>query len=75
VDQLDLTEEDVRRAVVACRLFRVGTPAPAYLKEFLARRLEEASAETLAARVRHLRDGQFEALCDRIRQEQERSGS
>jgi hypothetical protein len=70
VDVPDLTEEEFRRVRAACRLLRVGTPAPGYLREFLARRLEEASARGLAARVRQFRDGQFEALCERIRREQ-----
>jgi hypothetical protein len=68
VDELELTEEEVWRVVAACRSLRIGTPAPVYLKEFLARRLEDASGEGLAARVREFSDEQMEALCERIRQ-------
>jgi hypothetical protein len=75
VDDLDLTEEEFRRVAAACRLLRIGTPAPGYLREFLARRLEEASAEALAARVRQFSDEQMEALWQRLRQEQQREGS
>jgi hypothetical protein len=70
VDELDLSKEEFRRLVAACQLLRIGTPAPIYLKKFLARRLEEASDEGLAARVREFSDEQMEALCARIRQEQ-----
>jgi hypothetical protein len=75
VDDLDLTEEGFRRVVAACRFLRIHIPAPGYLQEFLARRLEESSLDGLAARVRQFRDGQFEALCVRIRREQARGGS
>ena len=68
MDELDLRAEEFRRLVAACQLLRIGTPAPVYLKEFLARRLEEASDEGLAARVREFGDEQMEALCERIRQ-------
>jgi hypothetical protein len=70
VDELDLSEEEFGRLVAASRFLRFGTRAPVYLKEFPAWRLEEASAEGLAARVRGFSDEQMEALCERIRQEQ-----
>jgi hypothetical protein len=70
VDELDLSEEKLRRLVAACQLLRIGTPAPDYLQEFLARRLEDSDSEALAARVRQFSDDQMEALCERIRQEQ-----
>jgi hypothetical protein len=70
VDELDLTEEEVRRVVAACRSLRIGTPAPEYLKEFLARRLEEAPDQALAARVRQFSDGQMEAVWERVRRQE-----
>jgi hypothetical protein len=72
VDDLDLTQEELRRVLAACRFLRVGTPAPGYLREFLARRLEESSLDGLAARVRQSTDGLMEALWERVRQEQDR---
>jgi hypothetical protein len=71
VDELDLSEDDLRRVLAACQPLRVGTPAPAYLKEFVARRLEEASAAALAARVRQFSDGQMEAVWEEVRRRQE----
>ena len=72
MDDLDLTEEDLRRVVAACQHLRVGTPAPGYLQEFLARRLEEASSEALAAWVRQFGGGQMEAVWDQVRERQGR---
>ena len=71
MDELDLTEEEVRRVVAACQSLRIGAPAPEYLKEFLARRLEADSDEALAARVRQFSDGQMEALWEQVRHRQE----
>jgi hypothetical protein len=71
VDELDLTEEEVRRIVAACQSLRIGTAAPGYLKEFLARRLEEASGAALAARVRQFSGEQMEAVWEQARRRQE----
>ena len=75
MDDLDLTQEEFRRVMAACRFLRIAIPAPACLREFLARRLEESSLDGLAARVRQSRDGRCEALCERLRQERERGES
>jgi len=72
VDELGLTEEKFRRVLAACRLLRIGDCTPAYLQEFLARRLEETSDEALAARIRQFSPGQVHTLCERIKQEQDR---
>ena len=74
MDELDLTEEGLRRVLTACRLLRLGGGTPAYLQEFLARRLEEAACKGLAARVRGFSGGQMDALAERIRREQGRGG-
>jgi hypothetical protein len=74
VDDLGLTEEDFARVLAACRLLRLGDGTPAYLQEFLARRLEEASCAELAGRVRGFTDKKMGALCDRIREEQGSGG-
>ena len=72
MDEPDLSEEDMRRVLRACRLLHIGTSTPDYLLEFLAQRLEEASSKGLAARVRHFNDRQMEKLRERIRREQDR---
>jgi hypothetical protein len=71
VDDLDLTEEEFRQILAACRLLRIGRCTPGYLQEFLARRLEEASGTALAARIRQLSGAQMDELCDCLRREQE----
>jgi hypothetical protein len=72
VDELGLTEGEFRRVLTACRLLHIGDCTPAYLQEFLARRLEEASDAPLAARLRRFSTGRMDALCERIKQEQDR---
>ena len=72
MDELGLTEEEFRRVLTACRLLRIGDCTPDYLQEFLARRLEEASDEALAARLRRFSAARMHMLCERIRQEQDR---
>jgi hypothetical protein len=68
VDEFDLSAENWRHVRAAYRHFRVGADTPAYLQEFLARRLEAAGREALAARVRSLGDGPLRALWGRLRQ-------
>jgi hypothetical protein len=75
VDELDLNDEDFRRVLTACRLLRLGEGTPAYLREFLARRLDEASREDLAARLRQFSEAQMGRLSERIRQRQGRDRS
>jgi hypothetical protein len=75
VDELDLNDEDFRRVLTACRLLRLGAGTPAYLQEFLARRLDEASREDLAARLRQFTNAQMHRLSERIRQGQGRDES
>jgi hypothetical protein len=70
VDEPDLTEEELRRVLAACRPLRLGDRMPGYLQEFLARRLEAASCDDLAARVRDFSGGQLEVLWGRLRRRQ-----
>jgi hypothetical protein len=70
VDEPDLTEEEFRRVLAACRPLRLGDRVPGYLQEFLARRLEAASCDHLAARVRGCSGGQLEVLWGRLRRRQ-----
>jgi hypothetical protein len=70
VDELDLSDEDFRRVLTACRLLRLGEGTPAYLREFLARRLDEASHQGLAARLRQFSAAQMDRLSERIRRGQ-----
>ncbi len=70
MDPLEFTPDDWERVLAACGQLRVGPDAPAYLQEFLARRLEEAARADLAARVRSFRDGQMAALWQEVRRRQ-----
>jgi hypothetical protein len=70
MDEPDLTEEELRRVLAACRPLRLGDRVPGYLQEFLAVRLEAASCPDLAARVRALRGEQAEALWAALRRRQ-----
>ncbi len=74
MDDLDLSEEALRRVLAACRWLRLPGRTPDYLREFLARRLVEAGHEGLAARVRGFADGQVEALAAAVRRHQRPAG-
>jgi hypothetical protein len=70
VNECELTYEEFQQACRVCRWIRIPSSPEPYLREFLAVRLEQV-APPLAAKVRRLDTGQFEALCRAIRDKQE----
>jgi hypothetical protein len=63
---LGLTLDELVEVVRTCCAIEIQDCTPPYLREFIAARLDNASAE-LAARVRRFDAGQMARLCEHIR--------
>jgi hypothetical protein len=70
VNDSELTYEEIQQACRACRWIRIPSSPEAYLREFLAFRLDQP-APALASKIRRLTSQQFEGLCRVIRDKQE----
>ena len=73
MDVLGLSVEELRAAALACAHIRVPDPAPAYLQQFLAGRLEPDDP-ALAAKVAALDDWQFGELFHILRPRLSKAG-
>jgi len=71
VEELHLSAEDFREVVRACRHLRLWECTSAIFHYLLVVRLGESGRADLAGRVAALDAGQVEALCRRVREEQE----